>query len=120
MRQMLKLHKIGLVAAILGSAAALGVDAGVSHGYSAGDKSPDNCTENNGSIRCEQTSKYHYHTSDGGSMTVTSKATQTYRNEQKERPAAHPISVGKGEVAYVGSICVQRGPHFKMPSPWPW
>ncbi|MER5918295.1 hypothetical protein ABT124_50785, partial [Streptomyces sp. NPDC001982] len=60
-------------------------------------------------------SEYHYYTSDGGSVTVTSKATQSCRNEQKERPAAHPVSVDKGEVTNVGSTCVQRGHHFKMP-----
>jgi hypothetical protein len=111
---MLKLHRISLVAATLGAVAALGVGAGVSQAHGAGDGGPGNCSEKNGGMRCEQTSEYHYQTSDGA-VTITSKTTQSCRNEQNERPVERPVAMGEGEASSVGSSCVQNGHEFKMP-----
>jgi hypothetical protein len=118
---MFKPNKISVVAAILGSLAALGAGAGAAEAYGVGRGGPDNCIEINGSTRCEPNGEYRLHTSRGDSVTIINRQTLTCRNEQnpneqEERPVRRPASTDEDEVSSTkvdGSICVQKGSNFK-------
>jgi hypothetical protein len=112
---MLKMRRFGSVAAILVGVAAFGAGAGVSQASGAGDGGARDCVESHDSIRCEKTGEYHYTTSDGGSVTITNKETQSCRVEEKERPEQRPVVMGDGEASSVGSTCVQNGHHYTLP-----